>query len=204
MELEYNTQREKLIISEYGRHIQKMVDYAANLNDRVERQKMAEGIIDLMGELNPHLRDVDDFKHKLWDHLFIMSDFKLDVNSPYEKPELEKLYEKPEPLAYPNSKIRFNHYGKVVEMMIQEACKMEEGELREKLTLAIANQMKKSYVNWNRDSVEDKLILKQLNELSNGQLSLSENTELDSVAIIKKGNNNRKKKQNNKHRNRRY
>ena len=204
MELEYNTQREKLIISEYGRHIQKMVDYAANLNDRVERQKMAEGIIDLMGELNPHLRDVDDFKHKLWDHLFIMSDFKLDVNSPYEKPELEKLYEKPEPLAYPNSKIRFNHYGKVVEMMILEACKMEEGELREKLTLAIANQMKKSYINWNRDSVEDKLIFKQLKQLSNGQLSLSENTELASVAVIKKGNNNRKKKQNNKHRNRRY
>ena len=204
MELEYNTQREKLIISEYGRHIQKMVDYAANLNDRVERQKMAEGIIDLMGELNPHLRDVDDFKHKLWDHLFIMSDFKLDVNSPYEKPELEKLFEKPEPLAYPNSKIIFNHYGKVVEMMIEEACAMEKGELKDKLTLAIANQMKKSYVNWNRDSVEDKLIFKQLKQLSNGQLSLSENTELASVAVIKKGNNNRKKKQNNKHRNKRY
>ena len=204
MELEYNTQREKLIISEYGRHIQKMVDYAANLNDRVERQKMAEGIIDLMGELNPHLRDVDDFKHKLWDHLFIMSDFKLDVISPYEKPELEKLFEKPEPLAYPNSKIIFNHYGKVVEMMIEEACAMEKGELRDKLTLAIANQMKKSYVNWNRDSVEDKLIFKQLKQLSNGQLFLSENTELNSVAVIKKGNNNRKKKQNNKHRNKRY
>tara|TARA_B100000683_G_scaffold63866_1_gene62279 strand:+ start:5472 stop:6086 length:615 start_codon:yes stop_codon:yes gene_type:complete len=204
MELEYNTQREKLIISEYGRHIQKMVDYAANLNDRVERQKMAEGIIDLMGELNPHLRDVDDFKHKLWDHLFIMSDFKLDVNSPYEKPELDKLFEKPEPLAYPNSKIIFNHYGKVVEMMIEEACAMEKGELRDKLTLAIANQMKKSYINWNRDSVEDKLIFKQLKQLSNGQLSLSENTELASVAVIKKGNNNRKKKQNNKHRNKRY
>ena len=204
MELEYNTQREKLIISEYGRHIQKMVDYAANLNDRVERQKMAEGIIDLMGELNPHLRDVDDFKHKLWDHLFIMSDFKLDVNSPFEKPELDKLFEKPEPLAYPNSKIIFNHYGKVVEMMIEEACAMEKGELRDKLTLAIANQMKKSYINWNRDSVEDKLIFKQLKQLSNGQLSLSENTELASVAVIKKGNNNRKKKQNNKHRNKRY
>ena len=204
MELEYNTQREKLIISEYGRHIQKMVDYAANLNDRVERQKMAEGIIDLMGELNPHLRDVDDFKHKLWDHLFIMSDFKLDVNSPYEKPELEKLFEKPEPLAYPNSKIRFNHYGKVVEMMIEEASEMEKGELRDKLTLAIANQMKKSYVNWNRDSVEDKLIFKQLEQLSSGKLSLPEDTELASVSVLKKGNNNRKKKQNNKHRNKRY
>jgi len=204
MELEYNTQREKLIISEYGRHIQKMVDYAASLNDRAERQKIAEGIIDLMGELNPHLRDVVDFKHKLWDHLFIMSGFKLDVNSPYEKPELEKLFEKPEPLPYPNSKIRFNHYGKVVEMMIEEVSKMEKGELRDKLTLAIANQMKKSYVNWNRDSVEDKLIFKQLEQLSNGKLSLPEDTELSSVAIFKKGNNNRKKKQNNKHRNKRY
>ena len=204
MELEYNTQREKLIISEYGRHIQKMVDHAASLNDRVERQKMAEGIIDLMGELNPHLRDVDDFKHKLWDHLFIMSDFKLDVNSPYEKPELEKLFEKPEPLAYPNSKIRFNHYGKVVEMMIEEASEMEKGELKDKLTFAIANQMKKSYINWNRDSVEDKLIFKQLEQLSNGKLSLPEDTELTSVSVLKKGNNNRKKKQNNKHRNKRY
>lgn len=203
MELEYNSQREKLIISEYGRHIQKMVDHAASLSDKVERQKMAEGIIDLMGELNPHLRDVDDFKHKLWDHLFIMSDFKLDVDSPYEKPEIEKLFEKPEPLPYPNSKIRFNHYGKVVEIMVEEASKMEQGELREKLTLAIANQMKKSYVNWNRDSVEDKLIFKQLEQLSNGQLSLPENTELASVAVLKKGNN-RKKKQNNKHRNKRY
>ena len=204
MELEYNTQREKLIISEYGRHIQKMVDYAASLSDRKERQQMAEGIIDLMGELNPHLRDVDDFKHKLWDHLFIMSDFKLDVISPYEKPELDKLFEKPEPLAYPNSKIRFNHYGKVVEMMIKEASIMEKGELRDKLTLAIANQMKKSYVKWNRDSVEDKLIFKQLEQLSNGKLFLAEETELASVAILKKGNNNRKKKQTNKHRNKRY
>ncbi len=204
MELEYNTQREKLIISEYGRHIQKMVYYAASLNDRAERQKIAEGIIDLMGELNPHLRDVVDFKHKLWDHLFIMSGFKLDVNSPYEKPELEKLFEKPEPLAYPNNKIRYNHYGKVVEMMIEEVSKMEKGELRDKLTLAIANQMKKSYVNWNRDSVEDKLIFKQLEQLSMGKLSLAEGTELASVAVFKKGNNNRKKKQNNKHRNKRY
>ena len=204
MELEYNTQREKLIISEYGRHIQKMVDHAASLSDRVERQKMAEGIIDLMGELNPHLRDVIDFKHKLWDHLFIMSNFKLDVDSPYEKPELEKLFEKPEPLAYPNSKIRFNHYGKVVEMMIEEVSKMEKGELRDKLTLAIANQMKKSYVNWNRDSVEDKLILKQLEQLANGKLSLPKDIELDAVSFVKKGNNSRKKKQNNKHRNKRY
>ena len=123
MELEYNTQREKLIISEYGRHIQKMVDYAANLNDRVERQKMAEGIIDLMGELNPHLRDVDDFKHKLWDHLFIMSDFKLDVNSPYEKPELDKLFEKPEPL------LQQNQYTALPFPYAEESCREYEKSL---------------------------------------------------------------------------
>lgn len=204
MELEYNTQREKLIISEYGRHVQKMVDHASGTTNKAERQKMAEGIIDLMGELNPHLRDVDDFKHKLWDHLFIMSDFNIDVDSPFAKPEAEKLFEKPKPLAYPNGKIKFNHYGKVIEMMIQEVCKMTDIELKEKLTFAIANQMKKSYVNWNRDSVEDKLIIKQLENLSNGQLTLAADTELTNVIVQKKNNSHRKKKQNNKHRNKRY
>ena len=204
MELEYNTQREKLIISEYGRHVQKMVDHAASTKNKVERQKMAEGIIDLMGELNPHLRDVDDFKHKLWDHLFIMSDFNIEVDSPFAKPEAEKLFEKPKPLAYPSGKIKFNHYGKVIEMMIEEVCKMTDNELKEKLTVAIANQMKKSYVNWNRDSVEDKLIIKQLEKLSNGQLTLAAETELANVIVQKKNNTHRKKKQNNKHRNKRY
>ena len=202
MELEYNTKRKKLIISEYGRHIQKMVDHASNLEKKEERQKMAEGIIDLMGELNPHLRDVTDFKHKLWDHLFVISNFKLDVDSPYEKPESNQLLTKPESLDYPNNKIRFNHYGKVIEMMILEACKMEDSELKEKLILAIANQMKKSYVNWNRDSVEDKIILKQLDILSLGKIKLPETTELEAVAIVKKPYN--RKKKNTKHRNKRY
>ena len=204
MELAYNTQREKLILSEYGRHVLKMVDHAASTTNKVERQKMAEGIIDLMGELNPHLSDVDDFKQKLWDHLFIMSDFNIEVDSPFAKPEAEKLFEKPKPLAYPSGKIKFNHYGKVIEMMIEEVCKMTDNELKEKLTVAIANQMKKSYVNWNRDSVEDKLIIKQLEKLSNGQLTLGADTELGNVIVQKKNNTHRKKKQNNKHRNKRY
>ena len=104
MELEYNTQREKLIISEYGRHIQKMVEFAVSLEDKEKRQKTSESIINLMGELNPHLRDVEDFKHKLWDHLFIISDFKLDVDSPFPKPKIEDLFKKPDPLNYPNQK----------------------------------------------------------------------------------------------------
>jgi len=202
MELEYNTKRKKLIISEYGRHIQKMVEHAISLKDNEERQKMAEGIIDLMGELNPHLRDVNDFKHKLWDHLFIMSDFNLDVKSPYEKPIMNKNHNKPPNLEYPNNKIKFNHYGKIIELMIDEACNTKDEELKEKLILAIANQMKKSYVNWNRESVEDTIIIKQLHDLSKGKINLPKETELETIAVAKK--TFVRKKKNNKHRNKRY
>ncbi len=200
MELEYNSSRNKLVISEYGRHIQKLVEHAMTLKDKEERQKMANGIIDIMGELNPQLRDVADFKHKLWDHLFVISNFELDVDSPYEKPVIEKLFEKPEPLAYPNSKIKYNHYGKVIELMIDEAIKMEDQELKSKLVIAIANQMKKSYVNWNLDTVEDEVILNQLTKLSKGKLSVSEGTELSKFTPNPKQQNPhaRKKKKNNR------
>ena len=200
MELEYNSSRNKLVISEYGRHIQKLVEHALTLKDKEERQKMANGIIDIMGELNPQLRDVEDFKHKLWDHLFVISNFELDVDSPYEKPIIEKLFEKPEPLAYPNSKIKYNHYGKVIELMIDEAIKMEDQELKSKLVIAIANQMKKSYVNWNLDTVEDEIILNQLTKLSNGKLSVPEGTELAKFIPNPKHQNphTRKKKKNNR------
>ena len=200
MELEYNSSRNKLVISEYGRHIQKLVEHALTLKDKEERQKMANGIIDIMGELNPQLRDVADFKHKLWDHLFVISNFELDVDSPYEKPIIEKLFEKPDPLAYPNSKIKYNHYGKVIELMIDEAIKMEDQELKSKLVIAIANQMKKSYVNWNLDTVEDEIILNQLTKLSKGKLSVPEGTELAKFIPNPKHQNPhaRKKKKNNR------
>ena len=200
MELEYNSSRNKLVISEYGRHIQKLVEHALTLKDKEKRQKMANGIIDIMGELNPQLRDVADFKHKLWDHLFVISNFELDVDSPYEKPIIEKLFEKPDPLAYPNSKIKYNHYGKVIELMIDEAIKMEDQELKSKLVIAIANQMKKSYVNWNLDTVEDEIILNQLTKLSKGKLSVPEATELSKFTPNPKQQNlhARKKKKNNR------
>ena len=200
MELEYNSSRNKLVISEYGRHIQKLVEHALTLKDKQERQKMANGIIDIMGELNPQLRDVAEFKHKLWDHLFVISNFELDVDSPYEKPIIEKLFEKPDPLAYPNNKIKYNHYGKVIELMIDEAIKMEDQELKSKLVIAIANQMKKSYVNWNLDTVEDEIILNQLTKLSKGKLSVPEGTELAKFIPNPKHQNPhvRKKKKNNR------
>ena len=138
-----------------------------------------------------------DFKHKLWDHIFIISDFRLDVDSPYPKPEIEELTKKPEPLIYPNKKIRFNHYGSIIEDMIQEAIDFKDKEIKKKLTLSIANQMKKSYVNWNRDSVRDSLILKQLDILSGGKLTLDENTQLNEVLVVNKSNTQRRKKHKN-------
>lgn len=163
-----------------------MIDHAVSIEDSEERQKVAVAIINVMGTLNPHLRDVPDFAHKLWDHLFIMSDFRLKVESPYPLPAVEELVEKPKHMPYPQRNIRFKHYGKGVEDLIGAAVEKEDGEEKDALTLAIANLMKKFYLAWNRDSVEDKLILNDLNRLSKGGLSLPEDTELESTqAIIK-------------------
>ena len=172
-DLEYNGERPHLIIPEYGRHIQKLVDNCIALEDVEERNKMAKAIVDVMGNLQPHLRDVPDFKHKLWDQLFIMSDFKLDVESPYEKPEKEVLQAKPEPLAYPKSASKYRFYGNNIQTMIDMALTWEEGEAREALYFTIANHMKKCYLNWNKDTVEDKVIFKHLIELSDGKIDLS-------------------------------
>lgn len=179
--MEYNTARPKLIIPEYGRHVQSMVDFAISIEDREERNKVARSIIDVIGNLNPHLRDVTDFQHKLWDHLFIMSDFKLDVDSPYPIPSRESLYVKPEPLPYPQSNIKYRYYGKTIINMIDYCVEMEDGELKEGLVRAIANQMKKSYLTWNKDTVADTVILKHLEELSNGKLKPSDDFVFSTV-----------------------
>ncbi|NCU33475.1 MAG: DUF4290 domain-containing protein, partial [Candidatus Moranbacteria bacterium] len=129
--MEYNTQRSKMSISEYGRNIQKMIEGLQLIEDREKRNQQARAIIQVMGQLNPHLRDVNDFKHKLWDHLFIMSDFKLDVDSPYPIPSAEILERKPEKLKYAENHIKFKHYGRHIERIIEKACEMEEGEERD-------------------------------------------------------------------------
>lgn len=198
--MEYNTTRPKMIIPEYGRHIQKMVDYATNIEDKEERNKVARAIISVMGQLNPHLRDVQDFKHKLWDHLFIMSDFNLDVDSPYDRPEPEILTRKPDQLNYPANKIRYKHYGKIIENMIKKAVTLENPEERMAFTMAIANLMKRTYLNWNSDSVNEDVIISDLRELSNGELTLPQGFEFEATNDILARNtssNKKKKKQNN-------
>tara|TARA_R110001583_G_scaffold21479_2_gene81627 strand:- start:1115 stop:1768 length:654 start_codon:yes stop_codon:yes gene_type:complete len=176
-DLEYNGERPHLIIPEYGRHIQKLVDHCVALEDVEKRNTMAKAIVDVMGNLQPHLRDVPDFKHKLWDQLFIMSDFKLEAESPYERPVREELQAKPEPLAYPKYASKYRFYGNNIQTMIDVALTWEEGEARDALYYTIANHMKKCYLNWNKDTVDDAVIFKHLVELSGGKIDLSEKDE---------------------------
>ena len=175
--LEYNTERSKLIIPEYGRHLHKMIDQALSCNDRNERNNIAKAIIGVMGNLNPHLRDVPDFQHKLWDQLFIMSDFKLDVDSPYPLPSKEEFSQRPDKLNYPQNFPKYRFYGNNIKRMIDVAIDWEEGEMKKQLIYVIANHMKKCFLNWNKDTVEDDVIFGHLLELSDGKLILDSSSK---------------------------
>ena len=170
---DYNTSREKLILAEYGRNVQNMVEYIVALPTKEERNRYAQVVIDMMGFLNPHLRDVPDFKHKLRDHLQIISKFRIDVDSPYPNPTQEQINFKPEVLSYPQKRIKFKHYGHTVELMIKNAKAITEPEKRDQMTNSIANFMKMAYVVWNKDHVADDQILSDLTELSDGELDVS-------------------------------
>ncbi|MCD6018998.1 MAG: hypothetical protein K0S53_2119 [Bacteroidetes bacterium] len=188
--MEYNTQLPHLEIPEYGRNIQVMVDHCITIEDRDERNKCARAIIQIMGQLNPHLRDIADFTHKLWDHLFLISKFKLDVDSPYPRPNAETFTTKPKIVPYPATKIRYKHYGKTIERIIDEAKKFEDGPEKNELTRLIANHLKKSYVNWNKDSVTDDVIFKQFKEMTNNELVIDENSALTHANELKNKNHN--------------
>ena len=175
--LEYNAERPHLIIPEYGRHLQKLIEQAVELEDKDERNKAAKYIISVMGSLNPHLRDVPDFQHKLWDQIFIMSDFKLDVDSPYPIPSRELLEQKPDRLEYPQNFPKYRFYGNNIKYMIDVANNWEEGEMKGALIKVIANHMKKSYLSWNKDTVKDDVIFEHLYELSDGKINLIQSSE---------------------------
>jgi len=180
--LEYNSERNQLVIPEYGRHVQKMVEHCLEEKDKSKRTHMAEAIVEVMTNINPNHRDANDFKQKLWDQLYIISDFKLDVDAPFDRPDKEELFRKPEPLHYPQNHPKYRFYGNNISKMIDEAIKVEDGKLKEALVYNIANHMKKCFLNWNRDSVKDSVIFKHLEELSNGKLSLKPDDETLSEA----------------------
>ena len=171
--MEYPTLQGKLIMPEYGRNVQRMVEHALTIEDREERTRCVNTIVDIMGNLFPYLRDVNDFKHKLWDHVAIMSDFRLDIDYPYDVIKKEDLYTKPELIPYKNSKITYMHYGRNLEDMIERVSEYPEGETKDELILLIANQMKKCFLTWNKEVVRDEKILDDLRELSKGKLDVS-------------------------------
>ena len=176
--LTYNTQLKKLKLPEYGRNIQQIIDYCCTIEDREERTRCAYSIIQIMGNLFPQLRDEADYKHKLWDHLAIMSDFKLDIDYPYEIIKEENLDQKPESVKYKLEKIKYRHYGKIIERMINSACTYPDGEEKDALVMLIANQMKKQIVQINNEDVEDTKIFKDLELYSNGKIKLNQGTHV--------------------------
>ena len=188
-------------LPEYGRSVQNMVDHALTIEDREERQRCANTIVNIMGGMFPHLRDVPDFKHKLWDHLAIMSDFKLDIDYPFEIVKREELEMKPGKIAYPDKAIRYRHYGRFLESMIKKLSEMEEGEEKEALLHMLAVQMKKNLNNWNKEGIEDQKIVDDLREYSNGAINLKvEDLRLNDQQRYNNNNNNQRKNNNNNQR----
>jgi hypothetical protein len=171
LERDYNTQRKKMKLPEYGRSIHKMVDHIMQIENREERILAVKAVIDVMGMMYPYLRDINEFKHKLWDHIAIMSDFKLDIDYPYDPPKPETFIEKPKLIPYSQSDIRFRHYGKIMENYIAATAQLEdENPAKVVNTELLANQMKKTYLVWNKDAVEDSKIINDMVILSHGKL----------------------------------
>ncbi len=193
MAYDYNSSRNKLILPEYGRNIQKMVNHIKTIEDRDERNKAAKTVIGVMGNLNPHLRDVNDYKHKLWDHLAIISDFDLDIDSPYPWPARESLQSKPDKVPYSQHAIRKKHYGRSIVLMIDKAVALEPGEEKDDLVKMIAYHMKKSYLTWNREAVTDNEIFMNMKTLSGGKLEVTGDLKLPETKDILAKNRTKKK-----------
>lgn len=206
--MEYNTERKLLKIPEYGRNVQRMVDYCLTIEDKEHRSKVAQSIIDVIGNLNPAIRDAPDYAHKLWDHLFIMSDFKLDVDSPYPIPTAESFVGLPDEVPYPRKSNKFRHYGSIVKTMITKARGMENGEEKDALVYGIAYAMKRNYLKYNKDTVSDQTILNDLGEMSEGELALKEfelpHAKSFNITAAEKNHGLHKKKNNQKKKKRRY
>ncbi|MCB0508304.1 MAG: DUF4290 domain-containing protein [Chitinophagales bacterium] len=208
--MNYNTVRVDINMREYGRHLQKLVDYAVNIENKDERQKVAESIVHLMGILNPQLKNVTDYKQKLWDHLFIISEFKINVESPYPIPTEDTYRIKPEKLPYPQNSIRMKHYGKNVEALVAKASSMEDIDKKEAFTEIIGNFMKMAYKNWSNEEVSNDLIKEDMKIISGGELKISDEMNIENMTRNQQkrrfsnhnNNNNNRNRSNNNNNNR--
>ncbi len=193
--MEYNTTLNKLILPEYGRNVQKLVENATKIEDKEERKKYIESIINLMGKMYPYLRDLKDFKHKLWDHLVIMSDFKLSEDSPFPAPKTTTFANNPEKIPYKSKNFRYKHFGKNIVDMLKYAAEMKDGEEKILLTALLANHMKKLYLTWSKDMVTDEFIFQKIKELSDGKLEIAKDITLSNSNQLVSTNYRKSQKQ---------
>lgn len=198
----YNTDQEQITIREYGRNVQNLIAYCLTIEDRQKRNTTAEAIVELMAILNPQIKTVIDYRHKLWDHLHIIADFKLDIDSPYPKPEKSSVRIMPTSLPYPKQRIRLRHYGKNVEHLIEKAIDFDDIEKEKALIQIIANFMKMAYKNWSNEEVNNELIKADIKTMSGGALIVSEDMEIQHVKISNRNNNNNNNYPRNNNRNR--
>lgn len=214
--MEYNTEREKIVISEYGRNIQVMIRHLMDIEDRKQRTEAAYFIVNVMAQMNPQVKESNDYMHKLWDHLHIIAKYELDVDGPYTKPTPEMQKKKPEHVGYQKNNIRYGHYGQYIYDVVKKVKEMEDGPKKQAILINIANQMKRDYLNWNRDTVNDLLILDDLYKISSEEIALPMETKLIPTSEIlnktqnqqqqqnqkkKNGNNNNNNKKNNNNKN---
>lgn len=214
--MEYNTEREKIVISEYGRNIQVMIRHLMDIEDRKQRTEAAYFIVNVMAQMNPQVKESNDYMHKLWDHLHIIAKYELDVDGPYPKPTPEMQKKKPEHVGYQKNNIRYGHYGQYIYDVVKKVKEMEDGPKKQAILINIANQMKRDYLNWNRDTVNDLLILDDLYKISSEEIALPMETKLIPTSEIlnktqnqqqqqnqkkKNGNNNNNNKKNNNNKN---
>ena len=201
-ELDYNTEREKLNMPEYGRHVQKMVEYVASLPDKEKRNEQIQSVIQVMGTLNPQLRDINDFKHKLWDHVQVISDFKIDIDSPYPTPTRESLSTAPSPIPLQKTPVKAAHYGRNIQNMIEVIAQREDDEVKTYMIKTLASYMKQQYLIWNKDSVSEETIFNDIHKLSDGRITVPEDVHIGMGMTGGNNNNNnfRNKGKNNKRR----
>ena len=195
--MEYNTQRNQLLMPEYGRNKQQLVEHCKSLPTKEERNEMAIAIVEFMGQRNPHLRDEENYNHKLWDHLYILANYELDVDAPYPFPTREELAQKPKKMEYPKLQGDYKFYGKSILQLIEKAIELDEGDEKEALIEVIANNMKKSYNVYNKEHVQDEVIFRHLKELSENRLDLTGIDSLEKSRIYHSNNNNKNKNQKN-------